>query len=76
MRLSASWYHDPKDLPYYLSIRLPMHAPNPNGFYDGWSILVDISEVRLLKLQVVSTTGDAAQRLREIEIKTFCESGE
>ena len=75
MLLSASWYHDPKLLPYYLSIRLPISAPTAHGFYDGWAILVDITSVRVLKVEAVFTTGDAAQRQQEIDIKTFCGSG-
>lgn len=75
MRLSASWYHDTKLLPYYLSIRLPISAPNAHGFYDGWSITVDITRVTVLKVEAVFTIGDTAQREQEIDIKTFCESG-
>lgn len=75
MLLSASWYHDAKLLPYYLSIRLPISAPNAHGFYDGWSILVDITSVRVLKVEAVFSIGDAAQREQEIDLKTFCGSG-
>ena len=74
MRLSASWYHDPKVLPYYLSIRLPIRSPNANGFYDGWSILVDMTRVAVLQVKAVFAIGDAAQREQEIDIKTFCGS--
>ena len=75
MVLSASWYHDPKLMPYYLSITLPTSAPNPNDFYDGWSILVDITKLQVLKVKAVFTIGDAAQREQEIDVKTFCSSG-
>ena len=69
MLLSASWYHDSTILPPYLAIRLPVSAPNAHGFYDGWSLLVDMTTVRVLKVEAVFTTGDSAQRTQEIDVR-------
>jgi hypothetical protein len=73
--LSASWYHDQKILPPYLSIRLPMREPNGNGYYDGWSILVDMDKVKVLRVEAVFTIGSKAQRMQEVDIGKFCGSG-
>jgi hypothetical protein len=75
MMLAASWYHDPKVLPPYLYIQLPTAAPNANGFYDGWSILVDITTATVLKVEAVFAIGSTSERAQGIDIKTFCGSG-
>jgi hypothetical protein len=75
MRMAASWYHDPKVLPYYLSIDLPQRAPSAHGFYDGWSILVDITRMKVLNVKAVFAIGDTAQSEQEVHLETFCASG-
>jgi hypothetical protein len=75
IQLSASWYHDPKVLPFYLHIRLPVAAPNANGYYDRWSILIDITKVAVYQVEAVFAVGESSQRAQGIEIKTFCGTG-
>ena len=76
MRVSASWDHDVRLVPHYLAIRLPLGAPNAHGFYDGWSILVDLKKAEVLRVQAVFTTnGGRSEREQEIDVKTFCTGG-
>ena len=78
MVLSASWYHDPKILPPYLLIRLPVRPPLGRGDgygydYDGWHIMLDINRVRVLRVEAVFTIGrDRGLRSQAIDIDKFC----
>jgi hypothetical protein len=63
-------------MPYYLSIQLPVAVPGPHGFYDGWSILVDLKKASVLNVYALFVTeAGASQREQEIELQTFCGSG-
>jgi hypothetical protein len=73
LHVSASWYHTRSRLPPYLFFRLPLQAPTEAGFYDGWTLLVDMTNLRLLRLEAVfAMPGGRDQNFRQIDIKTFC----
>ena len=59
-------------LPSYLAVRLPVHEPNGHGYYDGWSLLIDMDKVSVLRLEAVFTIGLKAQTSQEVDLPTFC----
>jgi hypothetical protein len=76
MRISASWFHDRKIMPYYIALQLPVAAPNTNGYYDGWAILVDLDKATVLSVKAIFTTcGGGCQREQRIDVETFCGGG-
>ena len=76
--LSASWYHDPKSLPYYLSIKLPTKKPARKTYgYDGWSLLVALETAQVIRVSAKFQVHDGSgQRGQEIDLTTFCSADE
>ena len=72
VKLSASWYHDPSEMPYYLSIHLE-EKRSKIGAFDGWSLLIDLDTVRLLTFSREShTDGGYGRQGTEIPASTIC----
>jgi hypothetical protein len=76
IRLSASWYHDPTVLPYYLCIELPTRRTK-FGSFDGWKILIDLNNASLIELSAAfESLGGNAQRYQKVDVNSFCNSDE
>jgi hypothetical protein len=70
--LSASWYHDPKILPYYLSIDL-QEKLGKEGYFDGWSLLFNLETIELISLKRVWQTDHGwGQQSVQIEPAQIC----
>ena len=77
IQLSASWYHDPTTLPYYLSIELPLRRRSGQGFFDGWSLLVALDTGELIEVNAVFESDDGmTQRGQKIDVAQFCTADE
>ncbi len=72
--MSASWYHDPEVLPYYLSIDLPTKVPGRKTYgFDGWSILIALETAEIIRVQAMFQSHEGnGQRGQRIELKAFC----
>jgi len=73
LKLSASWYHDPEDLPYYLSIELQEQS-SKEGFFDGWSLLFNLGGGELMSLhrvwQIDNGWGEQRAEIKPSQICT------
>ena len=71
IRVTASWYHDPELLPYYLVIRLS-HERSKHAV-RGWSLMIDLETAELLRLSELSITNDGnGQRSEEVDVSSIC----
>ena len=54
VKASASWYHEEKSLPYYLSVTFfdPGYRPK-SGFNSGYSLLFNLRTARLMQMEVL-----------------------
>lgn len=76
VRLSASWYHDPKSLPYYLSIDL-QEKRGKRGYFNGWSLLINLETAELISLERVWQTDQGwGQRGVKLDPAQFCDADE
>ena len=72
MKLSASWYHDPEELPYYLSIEL-QEKNSKEGFFDGWSLLFNLGSGGLMSLHRVWQIDNGwGQQSAEVKPSQIC----
>ena len=75
--VSASWYHEPTILPYYISIQLPTRGRSKHGTFDGWSILVELDTAKLIRVEAeFESNGGYAQRGQRVDVGAFCTSDE
>lgn len=54
LSIASSWYHDPELLPPYLSIKIA-----PKGRHFAYSVLVDMSGLRVLKVELELKENDS-----------------
>ena len=72
VKLSASWDHDPKDLPYYLSMEL-QEKRSKEGYFDGWSLLFNLNSGELMSLRRVWQTENGwGEQSAEIKPSQIC----
>ena len=73
MKLSASWYHNPEVLPYYLNVELQEQA-SKEGFFDGWSLLFNLGSGELMSLrrvwQIDNGWGEQSAEIKPSQICT------
>lgn len=76
MRVSASWYHDPESLPFYLVIQLPQRR-SEWGPISGWSVLIDLKTAELLEVKSLSIVDSGrGQDGNVVEIGSICSTEE
>jgi hypothetical protein len=82
VRALASWYHDEKSFPYYLSVTFfdPGYHPQ-SGYNSGYSLLFNLRTARLIRMEVLiarnkgkalqSVPVDLAERCPRQELERF-----
>jgi hypothetical protein len=73
IEVSASWYHEPSVLPYYIAIELPIRGRTKHDTFDGWSILVGLDTAKLIEVAAeFESDGGYSQRGQGIDLHSFC----
>ena len=74
VRALASWYHEEKVLPYYLSVQLTDPGHNKESSYNsGYSLLFNLRTARLIKMEVqIASDGGNAVQFVPVDLSERC----
>lgn len=78
IRASASWYHDEKELPYYLNVEFLDPGYEAKSVYNpGYSLIFNLRTARLIEMKVLilRDKGNAMQFL-PLDLDSMCSKSE